>query len=320
MSYTHLSEKEIISIEIYKKDWKSNYTIAKLMDRNIATIGREIKRYSNPLTWKYDAEYAIKNRKEKQSIKNNINKTRLIFWRDDKLIKHILNKIRLKYYSPEQVSGELRVENWIRISKDTIYKFIYTYYPELVKKYFRRKWRKYINNRRFKSQLPDRTMIDERPKIVEEKIRIWDLEWDIVVTQWWKWKIAVLTIVDRKSWFLWATLVEKNWLWVMDWMRRIFERIKKEKRHTLTLDNWGEFREHLKVSKRHGIDIYFAHPYSPWERWCNENANWLLRQFFPKWTDFSKISNQHLQYYVSLINFRPRKRLNFKSPVFIFSQ
>jgi len=316
MFYTHITDFESISIEIYQKEWLNYSEIARKLWRNPSTIKREVERCKNKNTLKYSSKTAIKARKEKRSIINKVNKQRIK--KDKFLIKYILLKIK-KYWSPEQISWRLREKENISISKDTIYKFIYENHPELIKKYFRRKWKKYQKDRKSKYQLMDRKMIDMRPKIIETRERIWDWEWDTVIwIRWWN-KEVILTNVERKSWYLLASKIkDKSWNSVLDETIKIFSKIPKYKRKTMTYDNWREFSEHRMIEYFTWFDIYFAHPYHSRERWTNENTNWLLRQFLPKKTDFQRISKNQLKYYVSLINSRPRKRLNFLSPNEIF--
>ena len=84
---------------------------------------------------------------------------------------------------------------------------------------------------------------------------------------------------------------------------------------TLTLDNGKEFAEHELITKNTGIDVYFAHPYSSWQRGANENLNGLIRQYLPKGTDFSKISDSDIEEIEAKLNNRPRKRYNFDTPI-----
>lgn len=86
-------------------------------------------------------------------------------------------------------------------------------------------------------------------------------------------------------------------------------------RKTLTLDNWLEFAEHYIIAVICKMDTYFADPYRSQQRWTNENTNWLIRQFYPKWTDLSNITQNELDKIVDLINNRPRKRLNYLTPI-----
>jgi IS30 family transposase len=162
-------------------------------------------------------------------------------------------------------------------------------------------------------------MIELRPIEVEKRQRIWDWEWDTVIwSRWWS-KQVILTNVDRKSWYLLARKIkDKSWNSVLEWTLELFKNIPKYKKLTITYDNWREFCEHHMIRYLTKLDVYFANPYSSWERWTNENTNWLLRQFTPKKTDFELISQNQLIYFVSLINFRPRKRLNYKTPHEVF--
>lgn len=319
MPYRHITDFESISIEIYLKEWLNYSQIARKLWRNPSTIKREVERYKIIKTWIYYAKIAIKLRKQKRTIINKNNKQRI---KNDKnsefLIKYIISKTK-KYWSPEQISWRLKSEENIIISKDTIYKFIYENYPDLIKKYFRRKWKKYQNNRKEKYALNAWKSIDLRPKIVEERNRIWDWEWDTIVwVRWWN-KEVILTNVDRKSWFLIAWKIkDKSWESVLNETIKLFKKNPKYKKLTMTYDNWREFSEANAIKYITWLDVYFAHPYSSRERWTNENTNWLLRQFIPKKTDFQLISENQLKYFISLINFRPRKRLNYKTPHEVF--
>jgi len=98
-----------------------------------------------------------------------------------------------------------------------------------------------------------------------------------------------------------------------------FKSIPKDKKHTITYDNGSVFSEHETTEKQTGLTIYFAYPYHLWERGCNENANGLLRQFFPKKTKFATITQREIQKAVRLLNNRPRKRLNYLTPYEVFN-
>lgn len=235
-----------------------------------------------------------------------------------KLEWFILEKIK-NYYSPKQISGKWKLETREKLSKDTIYRWVYSTHPELIKKYFRRKWKKYQHKRASKYQIMNRRMIDERPEIVNKRERIWDWEWDTVVwPKYWS-KEVVLTNVERKSGYLISTKL-KNWTAenVFNATKILFQDIPKDRKITMTYDNWREFAWHTLIEYTTKIMIYFAHPYHSWERWTNENTNGLLRQFFPKWTDFKNITEEELQYYVNIINHRPRERLWFLTPYEVF--
>lgn len=315
MSYKQFTEKDIYSIEIYKKEWYSHNKIALKLNKNHTSIDRIVKKYKSPKTWIFYARYCIQMKKIIRSKVNRENKDRI----KNLNLENFILKYTKKYWSPEQIAGRYKKETNKSLSKDTIYKFIYQNYPELIKKYFRRKWKKYQHKRRERYQLNDRKMIEFRPKEVETRERIWDWEWDTVIwIHWWS-KQVILTNVDRKSWYLLARKIKnKTWNSVLEWTLEVFKRIPQYKKLTMTYDNWREFSQHSMIKYLTKLDVYFANPYCSWERWSNENTNWLIRQFAPKKTDFEKLTQNQLKFYVSLINFRPRKRLNYKTPHEIF--
>ncbi len=89
---------------------------------------------------------------------------------------------------------------------------------------------------------------------------------------------------------------------------------------TITLDNGKEFAEHHRLTDNLGTDVYFAQPYASWQRGLNENTNGLLRQFFPKGTDFARISRRQVARAEQLLNERPRKSLGYRTPSEIFDK
>ena len=237
-------------------------------------------------------------------------------WGD--LEKYILKKIEF-YWSPKQISGRWRLETHEKLSKDTIYRYIYFHHSELIRKYFRRKGKKYCNHRgiRFqdKYQLINRRMIDRRPKSVEKRFHIGHWEWDTIVWVRWGSKEVILTNVERKTGYLLATKLSRgtgeNVLYATT---QLFCVLPRYKRKTMTYDNWREFSAHRMIEYETKMTVYFAHPYHSWERGSNENTNWLLRQFIPKKTDFKDTTEEQIQYYTELINHRPRERLWWLTP------
>jgi len=316
MPYHQFTEKEVYAIEIYLKE-KYNYSqIARKLYRCPSSISRIVNKYKSNRTGIFYASICLKQRKEIRTQVNRNNRTRI---KDNIHLEEFIIKYIKKYWSPEQISGRWKAETWESFSKDTIYNYVYLHHQELIKKYFRRKWKKYQHKRKEKYQLNDRKMIEGRPEIVETRKRIWDWEWDTVIgIHGWS-RQVILTNVERKSGYLLARKIKnKTWESVLDGTIECFKNIPKYKQLTMTYDNWREFSLHRMIEYETNLDVYFANPYCSWERWSNENTNWLLRQFAPKKTDFEKISQNQLKYYVSLINFRPRKRLNYKTPHEVF--
>lgn len=245
------------------------------------------------------------------------------------LENYILEKIK-NAWLPKQISRRWMRDTGERLSQDTIYRYIYSHHKELIRKYFRRKWKKYCNHRgnRFneKYQIMSRRMIDERTTLFplcETRIEIWHWEWDTVVWKRWWSKEVILTNVERKTGYLVTRkLTRGTGLCVSEATRELFHDsfIPTNKKLSITYDNGREFSEHRMIEYETKMTVFFAHPYHSWERGSNENTNWLLRQFLPKKTDFKDTTEEQLQYYTNLINHRPRERLWWLTPHEVFHE
>lgn len=340
-----ISEWEIYEIRILLKEWNSIPQTALKVWRNKTTIYRllnnnnikynEIKYRS--VWWKWGVNWnnwdylrvewkkkiqfnprtVFLQRQKRKSIASR-RYCRIENW--SKIENYILKKIK-EYFSPKQISWRWAIKTDERLSKDTIYSYIYNNYPELIVKYFRRKWKKYQHKRKEKYQIDNRRMINIRPKSIEKRTTLGHWESDTVV---WKRKTktkkCILTNVDRKSWFLIArVLPNAQAKSVVEATLEDFLKLPKYKRKTMTFDNGKEFAYHYDIEREAKITTYFAHPYCSRERWTNENTNWLLRQFLPKGSDFELLKEKELQKYVALINNRPRERLWFLTPNEVFN-
>ena len=174
----------------------------------------------------------------------------------------------------------------------------------------RRKQRKYGTGR---SLIPGRVSISERPAIVDERSRFGDWEGDTVEGK--KGSGGVATHVERKSRYLiTAKLPNKQAETMANQTSIAFRRIPICLRHTLTVDNGKEFAAFKQMEQRTGLKIYFADPYSAWQRGTNENTNGLLRQYYPKGYDFTKLTEEALAKAVRKLNHRPRKCLGYRTP------
>jgi len=302
-----LQYKDCITIEILLKTWWKANAIASYVWVNKSSISKEIKKYA--VNWIYNWTIAWAKRQLFRVLANQV-RTRIAEWSD--IEKYILVKVR-SYRSPEQIAWRRKKETRERISKDTIYQFINTHHPWLIKKYFRRKGRKYTNHWQKRSMIEDGRSIDKRPIEVNERKNIWDWEWDSVEDG--THKARIITEVERKFWYLVAGLSKVNQpTKISELIYNMFKEIPKEKKKTMTLDNGMEFRDHKVIECTTKMKIYFCHKHAPWEKGTNENTNWLLRQFIPKKTPILTITNEQLAKYVKLINNRPRKRLWFNTP------
>ena len=163
---------------------------------------------------------------------------------------------------------------------------------------------------------PTAPVLDKRPKIVANKGRFGDWEADTIIGA--RHKGGILSVVERKSKLTRLRKLQSKAAAEMRYTSVELLGPLAAKVHTITVDNGKEFCEHELIAKKLKTRIYFAHPYASWERGLNENTNGLVRQYFPKKYDFSKITNEELQRVEDLLNNRPRKTLGYRTPNQVF--
>jgi IS30 family transposase len=161
---------------------------------------------------------------------------------------------------------------------------------------------------------PQGLSIDERPIIVATRERVGDWEGDSVESK--DHKPGLNTVVERKVGLLFMTkLKNRTSRDTADTLEKRFLDVPNKFKQTMTLDNGPENKDYKLIEQKTGFKCYFAHPYHSWERGTNENTNGLIRDYFPKKTDFSMISDEAIRFVEHEINSRPRKRLNWQSPL-----
>jgi len=326
--------KEWFSIpEVALKVWRNKTTLYRLLSNNWVEYNKVKYRYTwwkgwikenreeyLKIDWKRKIQFIPRTIFLKRMIRKSLASKRYCrIWEWSKVEWYILEKIK-QYYSPKQISWRRKFENNSPLSKDTIYSYIYNNHPELIKKFFRRKGKKYQHKRKEKYQLDNRRMINKRPQSIGRRTTLGHWESDTVVgKRKTRTKKCILTHVERKSGYLIARVLPNSQAQsVVVATLEDFLKLPKYKRKTMTFDNGREFAYHNDIEREMKTTIYFAHPYCSWERWTNENTNWLLRQFLPKGTDFETLTEEELQKYVTLINNRPRERLKYFTPHEVF--
>jgi IS30 family transposase len=169
-----------------------------------------------------------------------------------------------------------------------------------------------------RGKLTDCVRIDGRPDVINGRRRYGDWEGDTIVGK--SRRSALVTLVERKSGYARIGRVDgmKSDLTMRAAKRRLKD-LPSSLRRSITFDNGKEFAEHRKLTRGLGLEVYFADPYASWQRGANENMNGLLRQFFPKRTDFTQISHREVARVEQLINERPRKRLDYRTPAEILA-
>lgn len=226
-------------------------------------------------------------------------------------------------YSPEQIVGTLKINQKSTVSVEHIYQHIWEDKKKRGILYVHlrnqgRRYRKRGAGKDTRGIIKERIDIAKRPAIIDQRSRFGDLEVDLIIGK--NHKQAILTINDRASGMLKMRKVNNKKAAhvsqafvdeLQDWLPYI---------HTITADNGKEFVAHAYVSTQLNIKHYFAKPYHAWERGSNENLNGLIRQYFKKSTDFGQITEKQIKNVENIINTRPRKRFNYKNPIFVMNQ
>ena len=312
MAQTQLTLAQRYKISAYLQAGISKRRIATMTQVHHSTVCREIAR--NSLCGKYDPEAAEKKSKARRQQARKYRKISHQTWR-------LVEKLLMLDFSPEQIAGFFKRSGVKIISHETIYQYVLadqatggTLWKHL--RWSHKKRRKRYGKQDRRGVIPNRVSIDDRPDIVDQKCRIGDWEIDTAIGK--RHQGVLIVAVERKS-----------KLSVIGWSRykkakpvskEIIRMLKPYKKHilTITVDNGKEFALHKMIASALKADVFFAHPYSAWERGLNENTVGLLRQYFPKNMSFKVVDPEMITIAQDRLNIRPRKTLNFLSPIEVF--
>lgn len=292
MSYKHLSTFERGRIEELSKLGFSIREIGRKINRSPSTISEELRRLE-----KYDAEEAHQNYLEKRRNSKTEGKA------NEELIEKIEKHLDLTW-SPEQIANTIAKDE---VSFKTIYIWLYTGKIKRKPKDVLRHKGKSLKAKETRGTFQVGLSIHKKPKALKQRKILGDFEIDSVVSGRGKDKECLATLVDRKTKYGIARKMEDRTANSME--KVLKEVIEKYPVVAFTSDRGKEFACYKNIK----VPVYFADPYSSWQRGTNENFNGLLREFYPKGTSLSKISEEDLQEKVKLINKRPRKTLGWKS-------
>lgn len=308
MKYKHLTAEQRYTIDVLLQQKKSRKEIAKTIGISESTLSREIKRNSGQRGY-HSKQAQAKAADRQRRLRNYRN-----------LTLEIRNFIRAKMteeqWSPAQIVGWLRRHGKDNVCVETVYAYIradkanggdlWKYCRHQLKKRKRQVSAPY-------TAVKGRTMIDERP-VEWDGSTPGDFEMDTIVGK--DGNGAIVTLVERKTNFTFArklpqgknakALAQAVIFMLLPYIGKI---------RSITTDNGSEFAEHPLIAKRLKTKVFFAHPYSSWEKGCIEYHNKLIRQYIPKGTDFDTITDEMLNEIVIRINRRPRLKLDFSTPV-----
>jgi len=306
-TYTRLTEDERYQIYEGVTEKRPHREIASLINRHHSTVSREVRRNTG-----------FRGYRPKQAQEKALQR----YWhkpRHKKLtpdIQSLIAENMKQEWSPDQIRGRLRSKGLQMVCATTIYAFIqqdrasggdlYTHLRH------RKPYKKRTGSAETRGQIIGRISIDERPSVVDKKVRIGDWEADTVIGKGHKGVLVTLAErVSKKT--LIAHVPSKHAEVVKD---AIIQLLKPEKAHlhTITFDNGKEFAYHAQMKRVLGADNYFAHPYHSWERGLNENHNGLIRQYLPKGMALDKVTTEEVNLIQDRLNNRPRKLLGYKTP------
>ena len=308
--YTQLTQEERYQIYILKKAEYNQAEIAELLERDKSTISRELRRNHGLKGYRPQQAHNLALQRRYDKAQPRIG---------DQVWQLVEALIR-EEWSPEQVVGRVEMEQRVSISHEWIYQYIYAdqrsggdLYRFLRCQKIRRK-RYGIYSRR--GTIPNQVSIDDRPAIVDSKRRFGDWEGDTVIGK--GHRGALVTLVERKSLY---TVIRAVLYKTAEAVRNAVAdglTPHKDRVHTITYDNGREFSDHEGMANDLEACIYFAHPYSSWERGLNENTNGLIRQYFPKDRDLRTVTKREIENAMDKLNHRPRKSLGYRTPYEVF--
>ena len=305
--YKQLTSEQRYTINVLLQSKTKKSDIAKAVNVHPSTVSREIRRNSG-IRGRYNWETAQANAirtKRKKPGNHSV---------DDAIKQEAKNLLVTEQWSPEQISGTL-AKDGKHISHETIYRMIRKDKAEGGTLYkncrHRLKHRaRPVGGKRI--SIPNRTSISERPVEADGK-RFGDFEMDTIVGR--GNHGAIVTLIERSTNMLFMRKLTKGKN-AKELARTVIHLLSPFKEHvkSITTDNGTEFACHEMISKSLGVNVYFADPYSSWQKGGIENANGLIRQYVPKSATFEHVSHQQITKYSKKINMRPRKKLEFNTP------
>lgn len=322
MYYRHFSIEEREQIQYGLWGGTSMRKIAGELGRSPGSVSREIRRNLPPERYRYTPRVA-----HTQALQNRHSRGRTKRLKNDAIRSYVVIHLKERW-SPEQIAGRIRSEIGETISPEAIYQYVYAQirghghsgvrsHCEDLRPYLRRKRKRRIPQGARTCQrvfVPYGPSIDIRPCVVAERSRVGDWEGDSVESC--AHKPGINTVVERKTGIVLITkLSAKTSAATVTALRTRFASLPNILKQTLTLDRGSENSAWREIEKATGLSCYLARAYHSWERGTNENTNGLIRDYFPKGTDFTMISEETLALVERALNTRPRKRLGYRTPL-----
>lgn len=321
--YTHLSFREREKIGLLRAARKKVPEIAQRLGRDPTTLRRELRR-SRPFFLGYSPLTAQADARKKQSVPKKRKKL------DNPILWQMVQKKLSLRWSPEQIAHFLKAtypeDTHMQVSHESIYTYIYVLPRGALRKELIAHLRQGTRGRQRRKRgtdergkIPNMVSIHERPKEVEDRTVPGHWESDLIIGS--RHASAIGTLVERTTrTTILVPLKAKDAPAVRKAFAQVVKRLPKEAMRSLTHDRGTEMYEHELFTKDTKVQVYFADPHSPWQRGTNENTNGLIRDYFPKGTDFNQVSVAQLKRVQRELNERPRKTLGWKTPKEAFTQ
>jgi len=304
-TYHQLTQAQRYQIYALRKTKHGLAEIAKVIGAHKSSVGRELKRNRGKRGYRPQQAHEMALERRAKAVP----------WLSVEVWATV-DALLKQDWSPEQISGRLTKEQGIRISHEWIYHHVLsdkqaggTLYKHLR---CQKKRRKRYGSYDRRGKLPNCRSIEERPALVNARKRLGDWEVDTLLGS--KHKDVMVTLTERKSRFVLVGKVKERTAQAVQSKICTLLLPINDKVRTLTSDHGKEFATHEQIAETLDLKFYFAHPYAAWERGTSENTNGLLRQYFPKKSNFTSISKKEVDLVMSKLNSRPRKSLRFKTP------
>jgi len=322
--YRRLTNREREEISRGLAAGTSQAEMARALNRHPSTISREISRGNGRRARSEYRAFSAGRKAVVCASSRRQGKSRLA--QEERLRRYVLAGLR-REWSPKEIQERLEREYpfdmTMRISHEAIYRYIYvlprgelrrTLIRSLRQEHKYRRKKEHAKKQGNRGKIADMLSIEERPQEVADRSVPGHWEGDLIVGL--RRKTALGTLVERTTRYTILVPLGKNKsaAAVRRSYARAFRSLPSELKKTLTYDQGKEMLEHKRFTIDTGIQVYFAHPGSPWERGTNENTNGLVRQYFPKGTDFSKVSRYQIKRVQRRLNDRPRAVLKYEKP------
>jgi IS30 family transposase len=311
MSYHQITAAERYTLGLLRQQGYRPAAIARVLGRHRSTIGRELQRNRTAHDGAYRPQVADWYARGRRSRSRRHRRFGRAAWR---LVTRRLERL----WSPEQIAGRLGREGRLRISHETIYRYIWadkraggTLYTYLrgAQKRRRKRYGAYDSRGRLAGKRP----ISTRPQAAEARTRVGHWEADTVLGAG-QAGPCVFTMVERKTGFVAIGQLPIRRSTAVNARAAQLNRAQPRPVYTITADNGTEFHEYATLERATGTRFYFATPHHSWERGTNENTNGLLRQYLPKGESMARLTQQDGNRLARHLNRRPRKRLSYRTP------